>query len=476
MKQQIMKKYILRVIVTFFVLAVSSFPAYCDMIVAPNVPVSRQEETAWLIGILAVLLLLLVLTVIRIRKSRHKKLGWILLACAVAFGTVIAGVSRIHRKVPDPVDLRLEQINQNLINMIDSAEDLVSLNRNNTVFVGTVVSVVDFDPSRYLTRQIYPYLWYQCHYVDAVVRVEPAQVYSGRSNLAGREITVRELLMIRPDGTYEPPRLLNEDISRAVFCTNWFSDDVFVLDIPEYDLIPIQDDGSISIWPYLEHAGSYQTLDSFESMTRKQLGPAFGLDLDQIRRNATDEELTQFRNTLEQPEYNCYIRAVETAYGTYLQAYRNEVILATVEERFRSSDAVQEATNAQKQAFETVTGQAVSSLWRMNKKTARKLTDTSDIYPNWFWDTASILVELDSDPGYCYYVPSVEIKSITPLWATLSAQYGSVQMDVSLRYSTCDETGEPVLYTLSFTWDRVEKKPTAASWSMIVPGFVTRDS
>ncbi len=458
-----MKRLMRQMIIAFAVLSTVSFTAYCDMINAPIVPVGGKEKTAWIIGILVVLLLLLVFTVIRIRKSENKKRGWIALVCTIALGSAtalgIAGYHHAHSKtIADPVDLRLEQVRPGLNIMIESAEDLVDLRRNNTVIVGTVVSVGELNESKTVTRQVGYRTWYQCCYVDAHVRVEPAGVFSGRDGLAGQEIIVRELLIINPDGTHEPSRLLNEDISRAVFCTNWFSADVFVLDIPEYDLIPVQDDGTITIWPYLVHAADYPTLDSFEAMARQQLGSAFGMDLDRIYRDATDEELELFRTVFEQPENNCYIRAKQDHTVDYQTAWHAEVIQALVEERFRSSDAVEEATEAQKQAYEAATGETVSSLWRMSRKAAKKLTDTSDVYPNWYWDSDSILVKLDSDPKYRYYVPCVEIEPIAPDWAQLSAEYGSVSVSVSLRYWTLDDMGEPVQYNLSFFWDWAEKE------------------
>lgn len=175
--------------------------------------------------------------------------------------------------------------------------------------------------------------------------------------------------------------------------------------------------------------------------------------LDQVYRQLTAEEMERFKAFFEQPEYNVYIRAKHWG-SRFEDAYRSEAIRMLVEERFRASDEVEEATEPQRQAYEAATGDETPILWRMRKKTAEALTDTYDEYPDWYWDPKDILVELDGDPGYCYYAPVVEIEEIEPAWGTVRADYGSTAMNVDMRYWTVDEAGERVQYEFAFTWDR----------------------
>lgn len=309
MKQRIMKRHPVRLIVALLVLAVSSYTAHCDMIVDPapfnstqiETTITRSEKAWWIIGILAIFALFLVLTLLAVRRKSRKTRILVGAFCAAILITVMAFVSALGRESYDPVRRRLERAADGSISVhVECAEDLVDPQKNNTVFLGTILTVGQLDEKR--TTKI----WlgqhsYKCYYVDATVQVEKTGVWSGGQNIAGEIITVRELLIANHDGSHEPSRLLNEDISRAVFCTNWNSE-YFQIEIPEYDIIPVKENESITIWPFLEHASDYQTLDSFEEMARHHLGNAFRADLGQIGRLATDEELMMFQAAFEQQE------------------------------------------------------------------------------------------------------------------------------------------------------------------------------
>lgn len=95
-------------------------------------------------------------------------------------------------------------------------------------------------------------------------RVE--EVLKGDAALTGQVITVYEK-MFHKDGELVEPRCVGLGSQRVLLCLYNGSDgETYYIHIPEYFIMPIADDGTLDIWPYLNRTRARVTLDDFREM------------------------------------------------------------------------------------------------------------------------------------------------------------------------------------------------------------------
>ena len=151
------------------------------------------------------------------------------------------------------------------------------------------------------------------HYHDEYAHTEARilEVLKGDTSLKGSTITVIEPLLPTEDGTYTVQYLSREDLSCAILGLWYENDDStgYSCMTPEWTVIPVSDDDTIAIWPYLEHADKYTTLASFREMVQEQLALQEKQEAEQAQNEPQTEELSEDRlaelqELLNDPENN----------------------------------------------------------------------------------------------------------------------------------------------------------------------------
>ena len=98
-------------------------------------------------------------------------------------------------------------------------------------------------------------------------RVE--EVLKGNTALTGQIITVYEK-MFHENGELVEPRCVGLGSQRVLLCLYNGSDgETYYIHIPEYFIMPIADDGTLDIWPYLNRKQEKITLDDFRTMCKE---------------------------------------------------------------------------------------------------------------------------------------------------------------------------------------------------------------
>ena len=107
----------------------------------------------------------------------------------------------------------------------------------------------------------------------AETQVRVLEVMKGDASLRGCTVTAGEELLRTGTGQTPDSRYFSVPALRyAILCTHHTDDyDAYVCNAPEWTIIPVADDDTIAIWPYLQHADEYPTLASFRTMVQEQL-------------------------------------------------------------------------------------------------------------------------------------------------------------------------------------------------------------
>lgn len=141
------------------------------------------------------------------------------------------------------------------------------------------------------------------------------QVIKGDTDLVGQTITVGEALFQNRDGQYVSHYLSDTNLKRALICASkQGSYYAYVCSTPEHEIIPLDENDRLSIWPYLSGAEKNSTLSQFSAMA-KQAMEAKERGKNEQQKSVSTVEMTQetldvFTKLLNEPQNNFYIRSM----------------------------------------------------------------------------------------------------------------------------------------------------------------------
>ena len=98
----------------------------------------------------------------------------------------------------------------------------------------------------------------------ALMDYEVEEVIKGDPALVGTTIEVIETLN-KVDGELSTPFCIGENADRVVLCL-WEHEGKYYNHIAEYFLMPILDDGTLEVWPYINRSREKITLDDFKAL------------------------------------------------------------------------------------------------------------------------------------------------------------------------------------------------------------------
>ena len=100
----------------------------------------------------------------------------------------------------------------------------------------------------------------------ALMDYEVEEVVKGDTALVGTTITVCEKIRL-VDGSLSTPFCIGENADRVVLCLRKSSDGtLYYCHIAEYFLMPVLDDGTLEVWPYINRSREKITLADFKAL------------------------------------------------------------------------------------------------------------------------------------------------------------------------------------------------------------------
>ncbi len=198
----------------------------------------------------------------------------------------------------------------------------------------------------------------------AETQVKVLEVLKGDPGLVGQTVTAGEkMYWTRSDDDPAFSRFFcDSSMTRAILCTHRASSGAYICTTPEWQIIKINDDDSLEIWPFLENAETYGTLPAFRTMAEEQLAAqANTYAINSANPNATSILLTQAQKTtltemLNDPQNNGLLRA---EYDTFPEIDLDEALILT-------SLPTDEVTGSECAAYAAQTGQAAGTLLKIS--------------------------------------------------------------------------------------------------------------
>ncbi len=170
----------------------------------------------------------------------------------------------------DPVLLRAGQTASS--NVARSVSDIITSEWHNQILLVEFLTPGEYTITESSQAFVFPGLEdVTVTSCGAETQVKVLQVYKGDAALVGQTIILGEALLPNDDGEYESRYIADTTITRAIICANkQDSYNAYVCNTPEHEIFPVDADGEVTIWPYLEGADTCSTLDAFSSAVEIQ--------------------------------------------------------------------------------------------------------------------------------------------------------------------------------------------------------------
>ncbi len=265
-------------------------------------------------------------------------------------------------------DLVAEDRERDLGNRIDgrcnSVEDLVTESWFDTVLVveflspGEYKTIVEGDIS--VTTRGDQIIEADFHTYTAETQATVLEVLKGNSALSGSTITIAERMCKVDSETWISRYLSDETMTRALICAHYDNSHAYICATPEWQIIKINDDDTLEIWPFLEHADTCSTLSAFREMaedTLRHTNSAAYLPRGTVRTFLfTPEQKTALTEMLNDPQNNGLLRS---EYDTFPEIDLDEALILT-------SLPTDEVTGSECAAYAAQTGQTAGTLLKIS--------------------------------------------------------------------------------------------------------------
>ena len=204
--------------------------------------------------------------------------------------------------------------------------------------------------------------------IEALATV--VDVYKGDEELIGQTITIGEALNQDENGEFADGLLSKAEMHRAIILANkQESTYQYVCNTPEHEIVPVADDDSITVWPWLSEAPVMKTVEDFAIYCRglveeEDIQPILvdGVYVNQ-RKELTEEEMRAVETALNKPLNNYLVRLSYTSTGiNTVSANRNEALAGG------AGREVTEATEEEIAAYVEATGVQPEALIRMDRE------------------------------------------------------------------------------------------------------------
>ncbi|MBE6955353.1 MAG: hypothetical protein E7449_05505 [Ruminococcaceae bacterium] len=188
------------------------------------------------------------------------------------------------------------------------------------------------------------------------------EVIKGNTSLVGTTITVGERMYKVDAGKWISRYLSDETMTRALICAHYDNSYAYVCTTPEWQIIKLNDDDTLEIWPFLENVENYQTLSAFRTMAQQELSEQSSMySTNSTIPNTTGTPLTQeqilvFTEMLNDPENNGLLRS---EYETFPNIDLDEVLILT-------NLPTDDVTAEERSAYADQTGQTVDHLLKIS--------------------------------------------------------------------------------------------------------------
>ncbi len=166
----------------------------------------------------------------------------------------------------DPVKQRFTSASS--IYVINAVEDMATEDYLNTVIVAEPLEPGEYTvvTSGEILTGVGP-ATVDLRSYGAMMEYRVLEVLKGNQALVNTEVSVSETLFKDQDGNLSEPLCAQAGAGKVVLVLHKFdNDETYYNHIPEYFLMPIADDGTLEVWPYINRTRNVWTLDDFKAL------------------------------------------------------------------------------------------------------------------------------------------------------------------------------------------------------------------